>query len=98
MSNENTTTYETIWRNKWLTSEAQSIDNMIETLTAAVEELKEMKQDGLEGEFDGAVDDYIFFYTKDPVKAQKYGMNEMENHEDGDDEDCCEDGDCCDED
>jgi hypothetical protein len=49
--------YSLIWRNKFLTVSAQSIDDMIEGPESALSELREMRDAGvfLEG---GAEDDY----------------------------------------
>lgn len=62
--------YETIWRNKWLTADAKSIDDMIAALEGAIEELEEIKDSGIEGDFSSASDDYIFFRTDDPKMAE----------------------------
>ncbi len=80
------TTYSTTWRNKWLTSEATSIRDMISSLTRAIEELEEMQKDGIEGNFDSAGDDYIDFSTQDAEKAKKYGMEEEEYYDEENEE------------
>lgn len=74
--------YETLWRNKYLTLNAKSIDDMIEAFKSAIEELTLMKEDGLEGEFDGAGDDYIYFKTSDSKLAVKHEMHEIEIEDD----------------
>jgi hypothetical protein len=65
------------WRNKFLTVDAKSLDEMISSLHAAAEELEAMKRDGIvldqEG---GTADDYAMLVTSDPKIAQKYGMQE----------------------
>lgn len=69
--------YVRIWRNKFLTLEAKSIDDMITTLQAAAAELQAMRADGVtldpEG---GTADDYAYLVTTDPEVAKKYGMEE----------------------
>jgi hypothetical protein len=66
-----------LWRNKWLTAEALSIEEMIASLRAAAELLETMRADGVtldpEG---GTADDYAHLVTLDPEIAKKYGMHE----------------------
>ena len=51
--------HETLWRNKWLTSEAKTIDDMIASLRAAADHLDEMRKAGVILEDSGGVgDDY----------------------------------------
>ncbi len=76
-----TRTYEMLWRNKWITADAESIDDMIAMLSAAIGELREMKAAGLKGDFEGAGDDYIFFRTTDSKVAEKFGLYELEDDE-----------------
>jgi len=69
--------YMTIWRNKFLTLDAKSLDEMIETLRGAVDTLENMRGDGVtldpEG---GTADDYATLVTEDPEVAKKYDMHE----------------------
>lgn len=69
--------YVRLWRNKLLTLEARSIDEMIAALGAAAAELSAMRDDGVvldpEG---GTADDYAYLVTTDPAIAKKYGMEE----------------------
>jgi hypothetical protein len=69
--------YLLLWRNKWLTARAQTIDDMIQALGNAAEELKAMRDDGVildtEG---GTADDYAHLVTTDRVIAEKYGMED----------------------
>lgn len=69
--------YMTIWRNKFLTVHTNSFDEMIESLSGAVETLKAMRADGVmfdpEG---GTADDYVHLYTTDPIVARKYDMHD----------------------
>jgi hypothetical protein len=79
--------YELLWRNKWLTSEAQSIDDMIAKLREAANELEAMKQDGVvlnpEG---GTFDDYASLITTDEKVAEKYGMQPEDEFFDDEDD------------
>jgi hypothetical protein len=69
--------YVTIWRNKWLTSEAKSIEDMIARLRSAADDLEQMRKDGVFLEDDGGVgDDYAHLVTTDPKVAEKYGLVE----------------------
>jgi hypothetical protein len=74
-------TYSTTWRNKWLTANATTIDDMIEALEAAAAELRAMRDAGvrLEG---GAEDDFAHLVTTDPAVAEKYGFEEDEVEDD----------------
>ena len=69
--------YIQLWRNKFLTVDAKSLDEMIEQLAGAVEQLKAMRDAGVvldpEG---GTADDYAHLVTTDPDVAKKYGMLE----------------------
>lgn len=79
--------YVLLWRNKFLTLEAKSLDEMIATLDHAVEELRKMRADGVvldpEG---GTANDYAQLVTTDPDVARKYDMHE-ESEFFGDEED-----------
>lgn len=68
-------TYSMIWRNKWLTADATTIDEMIEGLESAAAELRALRDAGvrLEG---GAEDDFAHLVTTDPAVAEKYGFEE----------------------
>jgi len=81
--------YVLLWRNKFLTTEAKSLDEMIATLDAATDRLRKMKADGVvldpEG---GTADDYAHLVTTDPDIARKYDMHdESEFFGDDDEED-----------
>lgn len=73
-----------LWRNKWITARAETIDDMIAMLEAGAAELREWRDAGvtLEG---GAEDDYAMLRTTDPAVAAKYHFEE-EIFEDEDDE------------
>jgi len=78
--------YELLWRNKFLTIEAKTIDDMIQSLQSAVDELQTMKEVGVTlDETGGTADDYARLITTDPSVAEKFGF-EMEEW-DWDDED-----------
>jgi hypothetical protein len=67
--------YEMLWRNKWLTSEAMTVDDMIITLRDASEHLAEMRDAGITLDPDGGTsDDYARLVTKDPEVAKKFGL------------------------
>lgn len=89
--------YEMMWRNKFLTLEAKTIDDMIEGLSAAVNDLKEMKAAGITLDEDGPTsDDYARLITDDPKVAEKFGLEKPEWDEEEDCNGCC--GECDDED
>jgi hypothetical protein len=79
--------YVRLWRNKFLTVEAKSLDEMIAGLESATEELLQMRADGVvldpEG---GTADDHAQLVTTHPDVARKYDMHE-ESEFFGEDED-----------
>ena len=80
--------YVMLWRNKFLTTNAESIDDMIGSLQTAAAELKAMRDDGVFLDPDGGIsDDYANLVTTDPKIADKYGMvEESEFFDEGEDE------------
>lgn len=69
--------YMRLWRNKWLTAEARSIDQMEMMLRQAADELAAMKADGVTLEpASGTTDDYAYLVTTDPEVAKKYDMHD----------------------
>jgi len=79
--------YVTLWRNKWLTADAKSIDDMIAALRDAANHLEDMRKDGVMLENDGSTgNDYARLFTTDPEVAKRYDMVE-ESEFWGDDED-----------
>ena len=78
--------YMLIWRNKFLTLDATSTDDMIASLRQAADTLEAMRADGVvldpEG---GTADDYAYLITTDPEIAKKYDMHEEDEFW-GDDE------------
>lgn len=77
-----------VWRNKFLTSDAKSLAEMVAMLRDAARTLEAMQRDGvvLEG---GADDDYALLVTTDPSVAEKYEMHDEAEtlDEDGEEED-----------
>ncbi len=83
--------FTTFWRNKWLTSEAKTIEDMVDSLRAASDSLEQMAKDGIVLEDDGAAaDDYATLVTTNSAIAAKYGLDLEECGEDEDD-DCGDD-------
>ncbi|MGH7139582.1 MAG: hypothetical protein ACREHD_27900, partial [Pirellulales bacterium] len=88
--------YVTLWRNKWLTADAETIEDMIRSLRAAAAELEAMRNDGvtLDAELGGVGDDYAHLVTTDPDVAKRYEMvEESEFWGDREDDDFEETGD-----
>ena len=71
---QNHTYFTGTWRNKFLTSEANSPEEMAELLRNAADQLEAMAKDGIEFGFLGAEDDHIDYSTDDPALAHKYHM------------------------
>jgi len=78
--------YELLWRNKYLSTHAESFEDIINALEAAVDQLKEMKATNLIEYTEGADDDYARFITTDKATAEKYGFEEMEDYDEEDDD------------
>ncbi len=67
----------TLWRNKFLTIDAYTFDEVIDKLENAVARLKQMRADGVEVDPEGGTaDDYIHLVTTDPEIAKKYDMHD----------------------
>lgn len=78
--------FELLWRNKWLTARATTLEEMIQMLTSARDQLASMLADGVKLSADGSTgDDYAQLYTYDPEVAAKYGMEPEEEFFDEDD-------------
>lgn len=77
--------YYLIWRNRLLTSEAESIEDMVAALEEAAQTLREMQEAGvwLNG---GTEQDYAYLVTEDEDVALEYGF-EPEDQEDEEDAD-----------
>ena len=68
-------TYSTIWRAKGLTDDAETIDDMIAALEAAIVTLRALRDAG--ARLASAVeDDYAFLITTDPGVAEQFGFEE----------------------
>ena len=71
--------YSMVWRNKWITAEATSIEEMAASLSAAAEELRQMTEAGVVLELDGgAEEDDAMLVTEDPEVAARFGFEEDE--------------------
>jgi len=69
--------YVTLWRNKWLTANAKSIEEMAAKLEAAAGILRAMLADGIRLDpHGGTEDDYAYLFTSDPEIARKYDMHD----------------------
>lgn len=69
--------YMTLWRNKFLTLEAKTLDDMIAGLRGAVATLEAMRADGVILDPEGSIgDDYGHLVTTDPDVARKYDMQD----------------------
>jgi hypothetical protein len=73
--------YERVWRNKWLTVEAMSLDDMIRLLTEAVDRLTAMQEAGVQFDGQSAGEDYVRLYTEDSELARRFGMEAWEGAE-----------------
>jgi hypothetical protein len=80
--------YVTLWRNKWLTANAESLEDMVNGLQAATESLRSMLADGVTLDPDsGTSDDYAVLATTDPAIAKKYDMHDEKEFWEGEKED-----------
>lgn len=86
--NEARKRYVTTWRNKWLTAEAKSIEDMISMLRAAADDLDQMRKAGVNLDDNGGVgDDYAHLVTTDAKVAEKYGLIDESEYWGTDDDD-----------
>jgi len=75
--------YAITWRNKCLTSEAKTIDEMIAGLRDAADRLEQMKAAGISLDPDsGIADDYAELVTTDPKVAEDFGLVDVEADQD----------------
>lgn len=69
-----------VWRNKFLTVDAKTIEEMVAALRNAADRLDAMRADGVtldpEG---GTADDYAHLITGDPAVAKKYDMHDEQD-------------------
>lgn len=69
--------YLRLWWTKGLTANARTIDDLINALGPAADELKAMRSDGVVLDSEGGTtDDYAHLVTTDPIVAKKYGMED----------------------
>ena len=80
--------YVMIWRNKWLTSEAKTVDEMLAMYIGTASHFEQMIRDGIVLDDNGSVgDDYAQLVTTDPKIAEKYGfVEESEYWDEGPDD------------
>ncbi|MFX1305155.1 MAG: hypothetical protein ACFFBV_13035 [Promethearchaeota archaeon] len=65
----------TTWRNKWITSDAKTIDDFIDTFEFLAKKFKQWKEWGIELHDDGGVgDDYVTFITDNMDVAIRAGF------------------------
>lgn len=70
------------WRNKWLTAQARSLEEMVGMLRAAADELDAMRAAGVALQPDsGVADDYATLTTEDPAVAQRFGFIEEDEQD-----------------
>ena len=80
--------YVTTWRNKWLAAEPKSLEDLIDMLRSAADQLDQMRKDGVILDDDGGIgDDYARLVTLDPNVAEKYGMVDESEYWDADEND-----------
>ena len=79
------TVYETTWRNKFLTLEAKTIEEMAALLRSAASRLEQMARCGITLDPKGGTgDDYARLVTTDPLVAKEFGLEaEPCDEEDG---------------
>ena len=83
--------YVMIWRNKWLTSEAKTVDEMLAIYLETVNHFNQMIRDGVVLVDSGSVsDDYAQLVTTDLKIAEKYGFVEESEYWDGGQDDDAE--------
>lgn len=74
--------YETLWRNKWMTSDAKTIEDMILMIRGAADDLQAMKDAGITLDEDSGIsDDYARLITTDPKVADTFGLELYEDDE-----------------
>jgi len=87
--------YEFLWRNKWITFDAETIDDFIKTYEQLAQMFKDWKAKGVELDKESGVsDDYATFYTENEDVAKEYGFEEPWEEEEEGCGCCCA---CCEE-
>ena len=73
------TVYTLIWCNRWPTANAETIDDMIDRLQGAANELRAMRAKGVVMSYDCCVpEDHAELITTDPKVAKEFGFEEEE--------------------
>jgi hypothetical protein len=67
-------TYELCLKNKFLTMDSATTQDMIDRLSEHVDLLKELQSAGFTDPGNGTRDDYATFYTQDAAVAEKFGF------------------------
>ncbi len=79
--------YEMIWRNKYLTAEAETLDDMITSLQDVADRLREMQAAGVVlNEWSETADDYAVLVTTDPAVAERFGFEPVSDEDDFEEE------------
>ena len=78
--------YELLWRNKFLTLEARTIEDMAQGLEQAAAELRRMQAAGVRLSPNGIADDYALLRTDDAAVAEEFGFDTAPGAEDEPDE------------
>jgi hypothetical protein len=78
--------YELLWRNKFLTLEARTLDDMARLLEEAAAELRQMQAAGVRLSPNGIADDYAMLRTDNPAVAAEFGFDTAPGDEDEPDE------------
>jgi len=77
--------FEYLWRNKFLTVDAESIDDMILKLEGAADHLQEMKDAGVVLDPDSDVGgDFAVLVTSDPTVAERFDFDPDEEEQEED--------------
>jgi hypothetical protein len=79
---ERSRSYTCTWRNKWLTAEATTLDEMATMLQDAAKELLAMRDAGVVLDAQSMEDDYALLSTTDPAVAERFQFNEEDDEED----------------
>jgi hypothetical protein len=74
--NQSRRRYVAVWRDKRITADVTTIDDMIAALSESAETLEAMRRDGVTLEFDGLAGDCARLVTDDPNVAAKYELVE----------------------
>jgi hypothetical protein len=78
MSTDKQIRYATLWRNKWLTSDCTTLEQMVDSLQGAADYIKSLKEAGFLLDAQGGPDDYMTIYTFDKALADQFEIGEDE--------------------